>query len=375
MSLQKIKNNNKNTILHYLYKVKGASKKDIAKNLKLSQSLLTKLSTELLNENKIVYLEKKEEEIQRRGPKELLLGINSEYGHIIGVIINHIETTIILANTSFCVKDTYSFPTEKEWKSSLVKTKESIDNILKKNSLNENNILGIGITLKGLTDGISSLYGIWKEPVNIFDFFSKYYKVKIIIENGIRANAILEKILFDSNDFIFIKYFEAGIGGALVKDSNLLYGENNLMLDFGHMIMNPDLEKCSLCQKNGCLESMVSIEKIRKYAKNLYGRKLELNEIMQKFEAKDENIEYFIKDIAKTFSIALINALSIIDVKKVKLSGEIFKSLKFQNQIIFFLEKMSNFKEYREVEFLIEEKNFIPAVALIVENFMFYQEN
>ena len=110
-------------------------------------------------------------------------------------------------------------------------------------------------------------------------FFSKYYRVKIIIENGIRANAILEKILFESNNFIFIKCFEAGISGALVENNHLLYGENNLMLGFGHMIMNPDLEKCSLCQKNSCLESMVSIEKIKKYAQNLYDRKLELYEI------------------------------------------------------------------------------------------------
>ncbi len=41
-----------------------------------------------------------------------------------------------------------------------MKTKENIDNILKKNSLDKNNLLGIEITLKELTDEISSLYGI-----------------------------------------------------------------------------------------------------------------------------------------------------------------------------------------------------------------------
>lgn len=125
--------------------------------MKLSQSLLTKLSTELLNEKKIIYLEK---DSQKRTKKTFIRNKSRVWIYFIGVIINHIETTIILANPSFSVKEIQSFPTEKDWNLSLMKTKENIDNILKKNSLDKNNLLGIEITLKELTDEISSLYGI-----------------------------------------------------------------------------------------------------------------------------------------------------------------------------------------------------------------------
>ena len=143
--------------------------------MKLSQSLLTKLSTELLNEKKIIYLEK---DSQKRTKKTFIRNKSRVWIYFIGVIINHIETTIILANPSFSVKEIQSFPTEKDWNLSLMKTKENIDNILKKNSLDKNNLLGIEITLKELTDEISSLYGIWKEPVNIFDFFQSIIELK-----------------------------------------------------------------------------------------------------------------------------------------------------------------------------------------------------
>ncbi len=372
MKIKDIKSNNKNSILRYLYKEKKASKKELSERLNMSQSLLTKLSSELLQEKKILSLEKKEE-VSRRGPKEVFLGINENYGYVMGIIINHIRITVILSDISFNIKEKISFSTLKNCDESLIKIKNSIDKILSNNNLLDEEILGFGITLKGLTDGQSSLYGIWDNPVNIYEFFSKHYNNKIIIENGVRANAVFEKIVYGLNDFLFIKYFEAGIGGALIENNKLVYGDNNLMLDFGHIVIDPSLEKCPLCKKNGCLESIISVEKILEKASKRLRRDVDFQEVLKLIDDANPLIVDLILEVAKLFSIALINTLSLIDIRNVRLSGNIFSSSLFRKYVKEYLNTFENFEKYRSIEFITEEYNYIPAVALIIDNIIFYE--
>ena len=71
---------------------------------------------------------------------------------------------------------------------------------------------------------------------------------------------------------MFIKYMEPGIGGAIILNGSIKRGENNLIMDFGHMIIDTDLDYCPICKRRGCLESIISIEKILINIKNNFSK-------------------------------------------------------------------------------------------------------
>lgn len=365
-----IKIQNKNKILYLLYKNKKASKKELSQMLELSPGVLTKLSTELINEKKIVELEKKEE--NRRGPKEVFLGINKEYKDIVGVVINQLTTDVVYMDSMLNIIDQTTFRTDNNPTITLMKIKKELNILVKKCGSGFEELLGIGVTLKGLTNGKESLYGIWNTNVNILEYFQEQFPTNIVIDNGIRANGIYEKIFNLNESFLFIKYFDKGIGGTLIKENEVLCGDNDSMLDFGHMIIDPELDECPVCKRKGCLESLISIDKIVENVEKELNVKLKFEEVLDILDDGNEKVEKIFKKVAKLLALSFINMEILIDINKVKICGKIFKSEKFINYFKYYLNDFLGGTKYKDIYFCSEEQNIIPSGALIINKYMFY---
>lgn len=370
MHQQDIKIQNKNQILYYLYKNKKASKKELSQTLHLSPGVLTKLSSELIKEKKILELEKKED--NRRGPKEIFLGVNKDYKDIVGVSINHLTTSVVYMDSLLNIIEEKTFKTDEDPEVSLMRIKKEISLVVKKCGTNFENLMGIGVTLQGVTNGIESLYGIWNKQVNVLEFFKEHFSTDIIVDNSIRANGIYEKIVNLNDSFIFIKYFDSGIGGVLIKENEVLYGDNNTMLDFGHMIINPELDTCPVCKRKGCLESLISIEKLVADAKKILNRELTFDEVLYELENGNQEIEKVFKKAAKLFALCFANMEILIDTNKAKFSGKIFKSQKFVSYFKYYLNEFLVGSKYKDIYFCAEEIEVTPPGALVLNKNMFY---
>lgn len=122
----------------------------------------------------------------------------------------------------------------------------------------------IGISAAGQIDPINGvLMGSVNIPglagVRIKDMLEKKLEVPVRIENDVNAAALGEKkfgVGQQHPDFLFLTY-GTGIGGAIVLNSELYYGQHAFAGEFGHTITHAFGRQCN-CGLQGCYERYAS---------------------------------------------------------------------------------------------------------------------
>ncbi len=382
--LLEMKQKNKENILHLLCTQKNLSKKRIAIQLGLSPAALTKLCNELIKDKIIVETEPISS--NKAGRKEMLLALNIDFGYFIGITLDHKKTILILSDLNMCILDKISFNTSINVEFHLETIITSLYELIERNSLNIYRILGIGISIKGHTDGIHSFTGIWDSPINIKEYLSNKINIPIVMDNGIRCSAMLEQFTNNISNFIFIKYMMPGIGGATIKHNRVQRGERHLITDFGHIIVDPKGSYCPICKRRGCLESTISLEKILEYANKIFSPKdcpilyevcdgkssnISIENILISAEKGSIPINLLLKEVANYFAIALINTVAITDFKKIIIIGDLFSSSRFRELLRSSLVEYQLTSLYDSIEFTTHENELLSPIALAFNAFIF----
>jgi glucokinase len=104
----------------------------------------------------------------------------------------------------------------------------------------------------------------WKK-VNLVKMLKKYFDIALTLINDANAAALGEQAGGSARgmkNFIVLT-LGTGLGSGIVVDGNLINGENGLAGELGHVIVKPDGRKCN-CGRNGCLETYISANGIRR---------------------------------------------------------------------------------------------------------------
>lgn len=109
----------------------------------------------------------------------------------------------------------------------------------------------------------------WKGIViPLADLFSQALGgMKVVVTNDANAAAWGEKIYGvakDMNHFIMIT-LGTGVGGGVIIDGKLLYGNDGFAAELGHIIVKPNGRQCG-CGRKGCLEAYCSATGIARTA-------------------------------------------------------------------------------------------------------------
>ncbi|MDT2613921.1 ROK family transcriptional regulator [Enterococcus dongliensis] len=378
MQLSTIRKNNKEAILDLLFRTPNLSKKKIAKDLNLSPSVISKLCNELIQEEKI--RESSQIESKRAGRKEIGLVLNESYGYVIGLTINHFQTTIILTDLNRNPIEKLVIPTSdnsQTYFELLIKTLRELISHLQMSQ----RILGIGISIKGRTDGIYSYSGIWSHPQDVKHTLENQLNLPVIMDNGVRATALQAQFEKDLSNFAFIKYVDAGIGGALIENGIIKLGESHSIAEFGHMIVDPTREYCPICKRRGCLESIASIEELyREIRKELTPERfpilwnhikenpdnLSMTEINLSVAEGSIELNRIFQKYAHYFALNLINFNTIVDRKHILLAGEIFHSKQFQIYLQGELASLQLVPLWEQIEFYHSYDENLSAVFLAI---------
>lgn len=110
----------------------------------------------------------------------------------------------------------------------------------------------------------------WKGIViPLADLFSQALGgMKVVVTNDANAAAWGEKIYGvakDMNHFIMIT-LGTGVGGGVIIDGKLLYGNDGFAAELGHIIVKPNGRQCG-CGRKGCLEAYCSATGIARTAR------------------------------------------------------------------------------------------------------------
>ena len=188
---------------------------------------------------------------------------------ILGVDIGGTNTVLGLTdfNNNYLTEKIFDTRSETGVESYIKRLIDHIKEILNKNS-DTYKLKGIGLAAPNanfLTGVIENSVNLKWRNVNLVDLLKKYFDIPISIINDANAAALGEQISGSARgmkNFIVLT-LGTGLGSGIVVDGNLIYGENGLAGELGHVIVKHDGRKCN-CGKNGCLETYISANGIRR---------------------------------------------------------------------------------------------------------------
>lgn len=305
---------NRNLVLRYIKSHKHVSRTDIWNDMRISRASVTQIIRQMQESGLIVeadgaHAEKRTGVKGRHPSKNLCLNENSRSMYIFDwnsrklCLVNlggNILESIDLTFPKNCVPEIFAQIVLK-----------GIEKLHKLHAIDEQQFLGLGISMPGLIDSRNQivLYSVelgWRN-VNIKDLFSVHFENVLLERTGnmIALGEFEYGAARDYNHILLVLMENEGIGASMVVRGDCQHGSNYMYGELGHIKLPSDI-LCS-CGQKGCLEAVVRYHLINN------------GNVMD-----DKLIEYL--------SVAISTAVNLCDPGMVLLSGRLIQNFTPQQQ-------------------------------------------
>jgi glucokinase len=208
-------------------------------------------------------------------------------------------------------------------------------------SIGENELIGAGIgapSANYFTGCIQFAPNLkWAGIVPLRKFFEERLPCKVVLTNDAKA-AALGEMLFGAakgmKDFLFIT-LGTGLGSGIVVNGDLVYGNDGMAGEVGHVIMEKDGRQCG-CGRKGCLETYCSATGIRRTYTDLLmsrhertsaqGRVADAKYIYDKAMAGEEAAIEAFRYTGEMLGLALANSVTYTSPEAIFLFGGLAQS-------------------------------------------------
>ncbi len=265
------------SIIRILFVEKESSRSILASKLSLTNAALT-LAIKPLIENGLVFEEKND--TQRVGRKELKIALNPAYGNFLGIDIRK-------HNFYYSLMD---------FKGELIKSGSSKDTSLKDFIKDNNNILAVGVTIRGniVNTSLEQKYPSLQKELDEIGLTTYLF-------NNVDCLADIYSLFHhEDQNFLLVKY-GPGVGSSIYVHGSPL---GNLS-ELGHTYFYLD----RTVEETICYSSLIGKEV----------EENEGNEIILRDEEK-------LKEVMRVLSFALINADCLLSLQKIILSGDLLSN-------------------------------------------------
>jgi len=340
-----VKTHNMSAILYTLLREEMVSRVELAERLSLSNTTITNLTAELLEQEIIL-----EEQVETSGkrkrvgrPRRMLRLIpNARFsiGVHIGVGMFRVAVTDLIAEIIYYQMTKFDLDTPSE--DVISKVAENIELIIQESGVDRANVIGIGVGASGLVNYISGVNVLaprlgWKD-VPIQYLLESHLDLPVSVDNNVRSMALGEAFFgaYRGVGSLAFVYGRIGVGAGFVVDGQLFRGSSAGAGEIGHTIMLPQGGDLCSCGNSGCLETLISEPVLVKQAElfaeenpeSLLAQYLKKEDISGKMEqiftaARDgDKISLdFIEDRACYLGIALGNLINMINPEVILLGG------------------------------------------------------
>ncbi|MFN3692122.1 MAG: ROK family transcriptional regulator [Fervidobacterium sp.] len=310
---------NKKIILRLIHKYKTISRNELAQITGLKSSSVTRLASELIEQNHVY--EAGTISTSSPGRKKIVLKVNPDYQISLLYDIGVAHTTAALGYYDGSVSIIESFSTPKQPQKFFEKVIYHYNNLSKLI-----NIKTISFSVPGMVDIdknviINAPNLGWKNlPIN--DYLS--LKIPILADNEANLSVLAEKYyskaLHNLNDIVFVIIRE-GVGTGVMLNNNLFRGRFFSAGEFGHMTIDINSEKKCHCGKTGCWELYSSI----RYALNRASKELNIDKQNIKFQDlfNIPEAKRILLDMATNIGKGLVNIVNSLNPEAIILGGEV----------------------------------------------------
>ena len=390
--LEKLKINNIMSVLEFIRLNENSSKKYISSMTGLSSTLLTNICNQLKEKNLII--EGDVLSSNKAGRREISLNINYSLKKIIGINFSSEYCEVVITDLKPTLLFVKRFNINLEDNNQILfSIEEIILGYIKKNNLSLSDFAGIGISSKGTTDTKKGIVGedFLVKKLEIKELLNKKIDLPIFVENDVKALSIAQNFFFpEYRDFFLVKYSIHGIGGGVFKDGLLCTNVDNVVGKIGHIIIDPREDYCPVCKRKGCLESIISINRIKKdlfndfknnklpiLEKSLCGDfdNFSIDKMFEAFENGSIVLNNILRKSASFMAQALINAYAISGTSRIILYGDFFSHPSY----LFLLEQyikeyqLTNLWDKITLSQLSNEQETMASCVMVIKK-MFYEE-
>ncbi len=250
-------------------------------------------------------------------------------GHIIGIDLGGTNLKVALLDLKYNIKDrevlgTRSFLEKEELISGIV---YSINRIIKYNSLDKTDILGVGLGLPGPVDARQGVVHFlpnvpgWKE-VRLREILKKRTGLAVFLDNDAKVMALAEHRLGAAKGFnnVLCMTLGTGIGGGIIIEGKLYRGFNNAAGEVGHLPINERGSSCN-CGRSGCLEAYIGNSRILNAARKEFKKTISLEELSLLAAKGNRSAIRIWRRVGKRLGFALAGVVNILNLDAVVMGG------------------------------------------------------
>jgi N-acetylglucosamine repressor len=389
---QFLKQLNQTVILDLIRTNKSVSKAELSQITGLSPTATGMIVTGLLEQGYIYETGTGESKGGRR-PVMLELKPGSFYSIGVDLDVNYINITLMDVTGRVVYENASKMPETINAESTARKIENRIHEVLQKNSIDADRLLGIGISVPGMVDSetqkIILAPNLGWENIDIRAYFTKLTDIPIYVENEAMASAICEHWLGSCqgvNHFVCINV-KSGIGAGIFTDGKLYRGTGGSAGEVGHIVVDESGPKCG-CGNYGCLETLSSTTRIVDNAKKLVRQgvvstlndlenieELDINKVVEAALSGDDTAKNVLMDSARYLGIAISNIVNTLNPTKIVIGKEF---VKYSNIVLEHVKNIVNCKALKlpasRVEIMssdIGEKSSTQGAAIIPLKLLF----
>ncbi len=243
---------------------------------------------------------------------------------------------------------------------------EQVNNLIEKNKIIKNDILGIGIALPGPLDSDNGIIlntpnlTIFKN-YNIIDEFNQILNLNVFIENDANLFALGEwyKNYKNSNVVLGVT-LGTGLGLGLIVNGILFKGGNGYAMEYGVSPFN-----WGQCERNVCINF------IKQRGRELYGETISPIKIEEYFKLNDDKAIKIYNEFGYNLGIVLSHIINMIDPNVVTLGGGLSNAFNcFKDSMFLSLKENSltfNEKTTKIIQSKLGEKSAMIGACKIVK--------
>jgi predicted NBD/HSP70 family sugar kinase/biotin operon repressor len=340
-----VKSHNLRAILLSLLQDGPISRVELAEKLSLSNTTITNLIAELLDQG-IIREEQVESSEKRRSvgrPRRMLRLVPSAryaVGVHIGVGIFRVAITNLFAEIIYNEIATFDLTTQPE---GVIKDiVRLIEIAIEKSAIERERVIGVGVGASGLVNyerGINVLAPrLGWENVPIQHLMEIQLDLPVCVDNNVRTMALAEAFFGDGRGVgvLAFVYGRIGVGSGIVVDGQVFRGSGAGAGEIGHTTIIPQGGDTCTCGNTGCLETLLSEPVWIRHAENLAAshpdstlatylkqgdERSPIELIFSAATDGDELAKQFIEDRSCYLGIALANLVNVLNPELIILGG------------------------------------------------------
>lgn len=320
---QDVKRNNRRLVLDCL--TDGCvSRAEIVRRSGLSKAAVSLIINDFIEEGCLV--EKQILPSGNVGRPSIKLELVPDYCYFAGFSLFRKRMSVCVVNQGSILIDYTDFETEKytSAEQALDSLWEELNRILEKHNIPFEKLVGIGVVAPAPLDYLNGI--ILTPPnfplfqhYNIKEYFAKKAELPVFLDRNSVLLALMDlklrKNQHRSSIFVYAAS-DGGIGSAIITNNQIFRGFNGHSGEFGHTCVNFGGPKCE-CGNIGCLEKVLS----QKNLENTFGYSCDYPELVDRCYDGDKKALQVLDYIALNLSLAITNAVNLIDLDTVIIHG------------------------------------------------------